>query len=136
MEPNFLEDKIKSFTPNIDAVIHKNKFADYDFTSFRESKFIYNNGKSLFCNHAMETIELQTCCFLRRKDFLRDKTLSDDTTMLYQDDEFNIRMLTLKSKVVILDKVLATFRGGNETQISANKNETKEKLFNIFYNCY
>lgn len=136
MEPNFLEDKIKSFTPNIDAVIHKNKYANYDLTTFRESKFIYNNGKSLFCNYAMETIELQTCCFLWRKDFLCDKTLFDDTMMRYQDNEFHIRMLALKPKVVILEKVLATIRGGNNTQISAKKNETKEKLFNIFYYRY
>lgn len=139
MQPAFLEKKIAEFKANIDAVIHRNNYANYQLTAFRDSKFEYDNGKSLFYNYAMETIEIQTCGFMWKKTFLVDKPLFDETIMRYQDNEFHIRMLAIQSlKVEILETVLATIRSGDghDSQISAKANITKQKLYDVFYYRY
>ena len=139
MKPAFLEKKIAEFKANTDAVIHRNNYANYQLTAFRDSKFEYDNGKSLFYNYAMETIEIQTCGFMWKKTFLVDKPLFDETIMRYQDNEFHIRMLAIQSlKVEIIETVLATIRSGDghDSQISAKANLTKKKLFDVFYYRY
>lgn len=139
MQPTFLEEKINAFTLDINAVIHKNNYANYQLTEFRKSKFEYDNGKNLFYNYAMENIEIQTSGFMWKTSFLKGKPLFDDTIMRYQDNEFHIRMLAIKTlKVVIIDKVLATIRSGDghDSQISAKVNITKQKLYDVFYYRY
>jgi len=138
MKPSFLEDKLNVFNTETDAVIHRNNYANYALTEYRDSKFEYNNGKSLFYNYAMETIEIQTCGFLWKRSFLEGKQLFDETIQRYQDNEFHIRMLALKPKLKILDKVLATIRSGDghKSQISSKKNLTKKKLYDVFYYRY
>lgn len=138
MAPTFLEEKINAFTKEIQAVIHRNNYANYNLTEFRDSKFTYNNGKSLFYNYAMEYIELQTCCFMWKRNYLEDKMLFDESIMRYQDNEFHIRMLALQPKLKIIDKVLATIKSGDghESQISAKVNLTKKKLYDVFYYRY
>ncbi|WGD34881.1 glycosyltransferase family 2 protein [Olleya sp. YS] len=138
MKSTFLEDKVNAFTTNTDAVIHRNNYANYQLTVFRDSKFEYQNGKSLFYNYAMETIEIQTCGFMWKKTFLEGKPLFDEAIMRYQDNEFHIRMIAQQPKLVILDKVLATIRSGDghDSQISAKANITKQKLYDVFYYRY
>lgn len=138
MKPNFLEDKVNAFTPECDAVVHRNNYANYKLTQFRDSKFNYNNGKSLFYNYAMEHIELQTCCFMWKRSYLQNKILFSEEIMRYQDNEFHIRMLALKPNLKILDTVLATIKSGDghESQISAKVNLTKKKLYDVFYYRY
>lgn len=138
MELNFLQEKVNAFTAECDAVVHRNNYANYNLTEFRDSKFTYDNGKSLFYNYAMERIELQTCCFMWKRSYLEDKMLFDETIMRYQDNEFHIRMLALKPKLKILDEVLATIKSGDghESQISAKVNLTKKKLYDVFYYRY
>ncbi|OEK08847.1 hypothetical protein A8C32_00800 [Flavivirga aquatica] len=136
MQPNFLEEKVKSFTNQTHAVIHRNNYANYQLTQFRDSKFEYKNGKSLFYNYAMEFIEIQTCGFMWKHDFLKDKKLFDEAIQRYQDNEFHIRMLSVELfNFKILDKVLATIRSGDghDSQISAKVNVTKQKLYDVFY---
>lgn len=113
MEPAFLEYKQKAFTPETNAVIHKNKYANYQLTNYRDSKFEYDNGENLFYNYAMENIEIQTCGFMWQRSFIENKALFDDSIMRYQDNEFHIRMLALQPKLIILDTVLATIRSGD-----------------------
>ena len=48
MQPTFLEERLKAFTPDINAVIHRNNYANYQLTEFRDSKFKYDNGKTCF----------------------------------------------------------------------------------------
>lgn len=138
MTPNFLEEKVNAFTLESDAVIHRNNYASYNLTEYRDSKFVYNNNKSLFYNYAMEHIELQTCCFMWKRSYLKDKTLFNEDITRYQDNEFHIRMLALKPKLKILNKVLATIRSGNghKSQISATTNITTKKLYDVFYYRY
>lgn len=139
MKPNFIEEKVNTFLDNIDAVIHRNNYANYTLTKFRHSKYSYDNGKSLFYNYAMENIEIQTCGFMWRRSFLEDKKLFDVNILRYQDNEFHIRMLAIKIiKIKLLDSVLATIRSGDghESQISSKTNLTKEKLYNVFYYRY
>ncbi|MFS4483043.1 glycosyltransferase family 2 protein [Hyunsoonleella sp. 2307UL5-6] len=138
MTPTFLEEKVRAFTSVNDAVVHRNNYANYNLTEFRDSKFTYNNSKSFFYNYAMERIELQTCCFMWRHSYLKNKKLFDDTVMRYQDNEFHIRMLALKPKLATLDTVLATIKSGNghKSQISAKVNLTKKKLYDVFYYRY
>ncbi|TBN03593.1 glycosyltransferase family 2 protein [Hyunsoonleella flava] len=138
MKPEFIETKVRSFNPEYDAVVHRNNYANYQLTAFRDSKFEYENQKSMFYNYAMELIELQTCCFMWRRSFLKGKMLFDENIMRYQDNEFHIRMLALKPKLKIIDTVLATIRSGDghESQISAKINITKKKLYDVFYYRY
>ena len=139
MQPAFLEKKANAFKQNIDAVIHRNNYANYQLTQFRDSKFEYKNDKNLFYNYATETIEIQTCGFMWKKSFLEGKPLFDDAIMRYQDNEFHIRMLAIKTlKVEMLDIVLATIRSGDghDGQISAKANLTKKKLYDVFYYRY
>lgn len=138
MKPTFLEEKVKAFTDKCDAVVHRNNYANYNLTEFRDSKFTYDNGKSLFYNYAMERIELQTCSFMWKRSYLEDKMLFDETIMRYQDNEFHIRMLALNPKLKIIDQVLATIKSGDghESQISAKVNLTKKKLYDVFYYRY
>lgn len=139
MYTNFLEVKLNSFTNTLDAVIHKNVYANYKLNAYRDSKFEYDNGKSLFYNYAMETIELQTCCFMWRRTFLHDKFLFDPKISRYQDNEFHIRMLALPNlNIKILEEVLAVIRSGNghDTQISSTSKLTKQKLYDVFYYRY
>lgn len=138
MKPNFLEEKVNELTSECDAVVHRNDYSNYNLTEFRDSKFIHDNGKSLFYNYAMEVVELQTCCFMWKRNYLRDKILFNEDIMRYQDNEFHIRMLALKPKLQILDKVLATIKSGDghESQISAKANLTTKKLYDVFYYRY
>jgi glycosyltransferase involved in cell wall biosynthesis len=139
MMPTFLEEKVNAFKTNTNAVIHRNNYANYQLAEFRASKFDYNNGKNLFYNYAMEAIEIQTCGFMWKKTFLDDKPLFDETIMRYQDNEFHIRMLAIKTlKIEIVDRVLATIRSGDghNSQISAKVNLTKKKLYDVFYYRY
>lgn len=139
MMSTFLQEKVNAFTINTDAVIHRNNYANYQLTEFRASKFDYNNGKNLFYNYAMESIEIQTCGFMWKKVFLESKPLFDETIMRYQDNEFHIRMLAIKTlKIEIVDSVLATIRSGDghNSQISAKVNLTKKKLYDVFYYRY
>lgn len=136
MKPNFLEEKVKQFKPEIDAVVHRNNYANYQLIEFRDSKFEFENGKSLFYNYAMENIEIQTCGFMWKRSFLKDKMLFDASIQRYQDNEFHIRMLAVKTlKVKVLDMVLATIRSGDghDSQISAKVNVSSKKLFDVFY---
>jgi len=139
MKPEFLAEKVGAFKLEINAVIHRNNYANYQLTEFRNSKFEYENNKSLFYNYAMENIEIQTCGFMWRKSFLEGKPLFDITVTRYQDNEFHIRMLALKSlNVQIIDTILATIRSGDghDSQISAKANLTKQKLYDVFYYRY
>ncbi|AXT20755.1 glycosyltransferase [Flavobacteriaceae bacterium AU392] len=138
MQPNFLEEKVKAFQTNTDAVLHRNNYANYQITEYRTSKFDYNNERNLFYNYAMEAIEIQTCGFLWKRSFLEGKLLFDETIQRYQDNEFHIRMLALKPNIKVLDIVLATIRSGDgdKSQISSKTNITKKKLYDIFYYRY
>lgn len=136
MKPTFLEKKINTFKHHTDAVIHRNNYANYQLNQFRDSKFSYKNDNNLFYNYAMEVIEIQTCGFMWKTSFLEGKPLFDVSIMRYQDNEFHIRMLAIKSlKVEFIDDVLATIRSGDghDSQISAKANITKKKLYDVFY---
>lgn len=136
MSPNFLKEKVGHLLNGVDAVIHRNKYSNYELTVFRDSKFDYKNKFGLFNSYGLEKIELQTCCFLWKKEFLVDKKLFDPFINRYQDNEFHIRMLALvNTKFKVLDKVLATIRSGNghSSQISHKQNVTKGKLWDVFY---
>jgi len=138
MQPNFLEEKINAFDDETYAVVHRNDYANYELTAYRDSKFEYNNGKSLFYNYAMETIEIQTCGFMWRRSFLENKPLFDESITRYQDNEFHIRILALQPRLKILNVVLATIRSGDghDSQISSKVNVTKQKLYDVFYYRY
>ncbi|WP_299251639.1 glycosyltransferase family 2 protein [uncultured Lacinutrix sp.] len=139
MKSNFIEEKVNSFQDNLDAVVHRNNYANYSLSKFRDSKYTYNNGESLFYNYAMENIEIQTCGFMWKRSFLENKTLFDENILRYQDNEFHIRMLADKNlKVRFLNKVLATIRSGDghESQISSKTSLTKQKLYDVFYYRY
>jgi len=135
MHKDFLQEKINAFIDTTDGVIHKNRYANYNLTRFRESKFTYTNSKSLFYHYAMGEIEIQTSGFMWRKKFLKKKPLFNESIQRFQDNEYHIRMLALKPEIIVLDSVLATIRGGDgdSTQISSSKNLTKKKLQDIFY---
>ena len=134
MEPNFIEEKIKHIKPTVDAVLHRNKYANYILTRFRDSKFEYDNN-SLFYNYAMEHIEIQTSGFMWKRSFLENKKLFDETITRYQDNEFHIRMLAFKPNVKIINIILAIIRGGDgdKNQISSKTSLSKKKLYDIFY---
>ncbi|SFU61886.1 Glycosyl transferase family 2 [Pustulibacterium marinum] len=137
MEPTFLEEKVNQFTSPVNAVVHRNRYSNYELTKFRESKF--NFSGDLFYNYALESIEIQTCGFMWRKSYLKDFKLFDENIQRYQDNEFHIRMLAESSlNLIVLDKVLATVRSGDghKSQISAKVNLSKDKLFDVFYYRY
>ena len=139
MMPAFLEKKVIAFAIDTDAVIHRNRYANYELTRFRKSKFNHNNGKSLFYNYAMETIEIQTCGFMWKKTFLKGKELFNENITRYQDNEFHIRMLAINTlEIKFLESVLATIRSGNgdKSQISSQATLTKQKLYDVFYYRY
>ncbi|WP_203257348.1 glycosyltransferase family 2 protein [Hyunsoonleella ulvae] len=139
MMSTFLEQKVEAFKANTDAVIHRNNYANYQLERYRESKFEYKNGNSLFYNYAMENIEIQTCGFMWNREFLEGKPLFDTQIMRYQDNEFHIRMLAVKTlNVIIIDNILATIRSGDghASQISAKENITKNKLYDVFFYRY
>ena len=138
MHEDFLLKKITAFKDYTDGVLHKNRYANYNLTRFRESKFKYTNSESLFYNYAMDEIEIQTSGFMWKKKYLKERTLFNESIQRFQDNEFHIRMLALKPEIIILDSILATIRGGNgdRTQISFTKNLTKKKLYDIFYYRY
>lgn len=138
MEPNFLEEKVNAFKDNADAVLHRNRYANYKLTRFRDSKFKYSSTENLFYHYAIDDIEIQTSCLMWGREFLKDKDLFDESIQRFQDNEFHIRMLALKPKIVMLDEVLATIRGGDgdSSQISAKQNISKTKLFDIFFYKY
>ncbi|WP_027880043.1 glycosyltransferase family 2 protein [Mesoflavibacter zeaxanthinifaciens] len=134
MLPDFLKEKVMSFSSSVNAVINRNAYGNADFSQFRDSKFDYQLD-NLFENYALETIELQTCSFMWQRTYLLNKMLFDETLHRYQDNEFHIRMLALQPKLKVLNQVLAHIRGGNsdDTQISSVKKETSKKLLDIFY---
>ncbi len=138
MLPDFLEKKVGQFQPNIDAVLHRNKYADSSFSNFRDSKFQYTDFDSLFKDYALETIEIQTCGFMWRKEYLENKNLFNEYIQRYQDNEFHIRMLSLKPELKILNSVLAIIRTGNSDadQISSVANISPKKLYDIFFYRY
>lgn len=135
MHPEFLNEKVKSFVHNTNAVLHRNKYANYELTRFRDSKYQYSKTFGLLYSYLNEDIEIQTCGFMWRKSFLLNKSLFDETLERYQDNEFHIRMLALQPNVKILKNVLATIRGGDgdASQISSKQNLTKKKLLDVFY---
>ena len=138
MEPNFLKEKAHAFLDNTDAVLHRNKYSNYQLTRFRESKFTYSSPNNLFCNYALDEIEIQTSCLMWKKAFLMQKQLFNENIHRFQDNEFHIRMLALKPEIIVLDSVLATIRGGDgdSSQISSTSSLTKKKLYDIFYYRY
>ena len=138
MEPNFLMEKVNAFLDNTNAVMHRNRYSNYQLTRFRESKFVYTSPDNLFGHYALDEIEIQTSCFMWKKSFLKNKPLFNESIHRFQDNEFHIRMLALKPEIVILEKVLATIRGGDGdvSQISSRSSLTKKKLYDIFYYRY
>jgi len=137
MDPAFLQQKVNSFKKETTAVIHRNRYSNFELSRFRDSKFEYKDENSLFNDYALEKIELQTCSFLWKRSFLEKQNLFDPSIERYQDNEFHIRMLSrTKVQIEILSDVLATIRGGNghSSQISHHQNLTKKKLWNVF--CY
>lgn len=134
MSENFIEEKAHSFKSNIDAVLHRNRYANYELTRFRDSKFEYNSPEDLFYHYAIEDIELQTCCFMWRKDYLEDKQLFNETIDRYQDNDFHIRILSLKPSIKVNHNCLATIRGGDgdKTQISSRYGLNKKKILDRF----
>ncbi|MBT8394715.1 MAG: glycosyltransferase [Bacteroidia bacterium] len=138
MEPDFLKQKVNAFTKTTNAVLHKNKYANYTLTRFRDSKFKYSSPDNLFYHYAMDEIEIQTSCLMWKQSYLRGKDLFNESMQRYQDNEFHIRMLARKPDIIVLDSVLATIRGGDgdSSQISAKQNLTKEKLYDIFFYRY
>jgi len=135
MEPSFLQEKVSAFECNTDAVLHRNRYSNYALSRFRESKFMYSRPEDLFDHYALDDIEIQTCGFMWKSEFLKNKQLFDESIERFQDNEFHSRMLALKPEVIAIDKVLATIRGGDgdSSQISARTNLTKKKLHDIFY---
>lgn len=138
MEPDFLQQKTTAFLPDTNAVLHRNKYSNYKLTRFRESKFKYSSPDNLFYHYALDEIEIQTSGFMWKKEFLIGKQLFNETIRRYQDNEFHIRMLSLRPNIKILNEELAIIRGGdgNPTQISSKQNLTKKKLQDIFYYRY
>lgn len=140
MLPQFLELKLNLLLEDVslEAVLSRNKYGDATFSKFRTSKFEFETIDSLFKDYALERIEIQTCSFLWKKVFLKELPLFNEKIQRYQDNEFHIRMLALKPKLKVLNKELAVIRSGNseEDQISAIKNITPKKLFDIFYYRY
>ncbi len=138
MEPDFLLEKINAFSSNTDAVLHKNRYSNYGLTRFRDSKFAYTSPENLFEHYALDEIEIQTSGFMWAKEFLNNKPLFNESIQRFQDNEFHIRMLALRPNIVVVNKVLATIRGGDgdSTQISSKINLTKKKLYDIFYYRY
>ncbi|MBD0833092.1 glycosyltransferase family 2 protein [Aestuariibaculum sediminum] len=140
MLPEFLNKKVEVFNENksLHAVLHKNRYSNYLMTQFRDSKFEYSSPNDLYLDYALERIEIQTCGFMWRKNYLADRALFDENLERYQDNEFHIRMLATKPRLKILDEVLATIRGGNgdKNQISSRNNVSKKKLHDIFYYRY
>lgn len=138
MESSFLQEKVTAFETNTDAVMHRNRYSNYKLTRFRDSKFKYSKLENLFYHYAMDEIEIQTNCLMWKRDYLKGKPLFNESLQRFQDNEFHIRMLALKPNIMVLDKVLATIRGGDgdSTQISSKKNLTKNKLYNIFFYRY
>lgn len=134
MKPTFVEEKVDAFKEDTDAVMHRNNYGNYQLYDFRDSKFEYEKD-NLFYHYAMETIEIQTCSFMWKRAYLKDKFLFDEAIQRYQDNEFHIRMLALKPQIEIVENVLATIRSGSshKGQISNRDNVTKKKLYDIFY---
>lgn len=137
MLKDFIKLKVEAVTTNTNAVISRNRYANANFTQFRESKFNFSED-TLFKDYALETIELQTCSFLWEKQYLQDKKLFDPQITRYQDNEFHIRMLANKPKLIVLNHVLATIRSGNsdQSQISSLVEENSIKILDIFYYRY
>ncbi len=135
MEPNFLQEKINYFSADTDAVLHRNRYSNFKLSRFRESKFYYTNSDNLFYHYALDEIEIQTSGFMWKRKYLEAKLLFNESIQRFQDNEFHIRMLALKPEIKVIDKVLATIRGGDgdSTQISSKSNLSKKKLQDIFY---
>jgi len=138
MMPNFLETKIRTFKSTTHGVMHRNRYSNYDLTRFRDSRFKHSGAQSLFYHYALDQIEIQTSAFMWRNAYLKDKPLFKDDMQRYQDNEFHIRMLSIKPEIEIIDTVLATIRGGggDDSQISAKINLTDKKLYDIFFYRY
>lgn len=135
MHPEFLDMKLSVFYENTNAVLHRNRYANYKLTRFRKSKFEYNSVEDLFYDYALENIEIQTCSIMWKRDYLENKELFDNKIERFQDNEFHLRMLFLQPKIEIINTVLATIRGGNgdKSQISSVTKGSKKKLYDIFY---
>ena len=135
MHPEFLRIKCDKINEVVEAIVHKNRYGNYTLTEFRESKFNYHKKELLFNNYALEYIELQTCSFMWKKDYLKNKKLFDPFIERYQDNEFHLRMLALQPNIIFVDDVLATIKSGNnhESQISHENNITAKKIFDVFY---
>ena len=135
MHPEFLDSKLSAFYENTNAVLHRNKYANYKLTRFRKSKFAYKRVEDLFYDYALENIEIQTCSMMWKRNYLENKELFDNRIERFQDNDFHLRMLFLQPKVEIINTVLATIRGGNgdKSQISSATKESKKKLYDIFY---
>lgn len=136
MSPDCVEKKVAAFTGSTQAVLHKNQYANYALTQFRKGKFEYEEIQDLYYYYAIEAIEIQTCGFMWRREFLEGRVLFDEHLQRYQDNEFHLRMLATKPNIDVVNEVLATIRGGDASQISAKLNVSKKKLFDVFYYRY
>lgn len=138
MAVTFLEEKVKAFKNGTDAVMHRNRYANYKLTRFRDSKFKFTSPENLFYHYAMDEIEIQTSCMMWKRQFLNDNDLFDESMERFQDNEFHIRMFALRPNIVVLNTVLATIRGGggDSSQISAKLNLNKKKIFDILFYRY
>lgn len=131
---DFLEQKINVICRTTQLVISNYRYANYQLTRFRKSKFIKDEKSNLFLNYSMDEVELQiNGCFWNR-EFLLNKNLFNENLKRFQDNDFHLRMLFHEPDREIIYNELATIRGGDgdKSQISSSFNLTRKKLEDVF----
>ena len=139
LHPDFMEQKVKAFTDEtIHATFHRNRYASFDLTIARESRFHPNSFKDFLFYFGTDQTEISINGLMWRRSFLEGKPLYNEHLSRYQDNEFNIRMLGHGPKIADTQQVLATVRvgGTHSTQISYRPSRSAKKLFDIVYYRY
>lgn len=138
MLEEFLKKKILGFSDNVDLIISNYKYSNFKLTRYRERNFNVKATEDLFLLYSLDKVEIQINSCIWRREFLKKRTLFDETLHRYQDNNFNLKMLFEKPEYGIISDILAIVRGGNgdKSQISSNLNQTTKKLKDIFYYRY
>ena len=134
MHPDYLSEKLKRMGDDVDVVVSRTRYANYELTRFREARFKYDDLSTLFIPYALDQLEIHTSSPMWSRNFLSDKKLFDESFSRYQDNDFHSRMLAEGARAVIIEKELATVRGGSghPDQISSNQTLSTDKLLDIY----
>src|SRR5690554_6120044 len=121
MLPEFLTQRIKEFTPQIQFVICSGKFVDFHL-QFIES-IDYSDTVDLFKEYVLWKFKVFTPSVLFRKKFLREQNLFNLSIQRGQETEFFSRIFfnTSSNEYKIVNEPLFLYRQHEDTKSNRNK---------------